>query len=447
MKKKWITFLAATMTAVMCLTACGGSKEAESTEDKESTTEEADSSEEASGEETTITIWCWDEYFNVAAMKTAAEIYNEEHPEVTFDIQDIALEDIEMKLHTNLVNGSVEGLADIVLIADMSYAKFLEAYSDSFLDTTDLFPYDEFAEGKLVFSEYEGSQYGVPFDSGVGGLFYRSDYFEEAGISADKLNDITYEEYIEIGKELKEKTGKALTVFDWSMQAGNMRDTMFMYAGIYDEDGNIYIKDNEAIREAFEISKELIDSGIVVETNGWEEMVAAINNGEVASYVSGAWFVGSIKAAEEQSGCWGVCSPPRLEAEGSVNAIDTTGCTWALFEGKENNDVAIDFLNELYAGNEEFYGSILVNQGAIGSWVPSYDIEEYETEDEFFGGQQVNKIFSDMIPEIKVGNLNGHYTEIANAIDQVLADYVDGNIDIDTAMQNTEDAFKSLVGE
>ncbi len=45
--------------------------------------------------------------------------------------------------------------------------------------------------------------YGVPFDSGVTGWFYRRDYFEQAGIDTSKLNNITMDEYIEIGKKSK----------------------------------------------------------------------------------------------------------------------------------------------------------------------------------------------------------------------------------------------------
>lgn len=43
--------------------------------------------------------------------------------------------------------------------------------------------------------------YGVPFDSGATGFYYRTDYLEQAGYSTADLEDITWNEFIEIGKK------------------------------------------------------------------------------------------------------------------------------------------------------------------------------------------------------------------------------------------------------
>ena len=71
--------------------------------------------------------------------------------------------------------------------------------------------------------------YGVPFDSGSAGLFYRIDILEAAGFTPEDLEDITWPEMIEIAKAVKEKTGKyafqfipsecAFTWFDSAMQS------------------------------------------------------------------------------------------------------------------------------------------------------------------------------------------------------------------------------------
>ena len=65
---------------------------------------------------------------------------------------------------------------------------------------TDHFNYSEFASYKLDFMTVNDRVYGVPFDSGVAGWFYRRDYFEEAGIDVSELGNITMDEYIELGK-------------------------------------------------------------------------------------------------------------------------------------------------------------------------------------------------------------------------------------------------------
>ena len=50
-----------------------------------------------------------------------------------------------------------------------------------------------------------------------------------------------------------------------------------------DEDGNVDIKDNEALKEAFAIYKEIVDSGISKQVADWDQFVGAFNNGEVAT--------------------------------------------------------------------------------------------------------------------------------------------------------------------
>ena len=54
----------------------------------------------------------------------------------------------------------------------------------------------------------------MPFDSGVTGLFYRSDYLEQAGYKAADMQDLTWDKFIQIGKDVKAKTGHNLLGLD-----------------------------------------------------------------------------------------------------------------------------------------------------------------------------------------------------------------------------------------
>ncbi|EFM08349.1 extracellular solute-binding protein family 1, partial [Paenibacillus curdlanolyticus YK9] len=53
-----------------------------------------------------------------------------------------------------------------------------------------------------------GKQYGVPFDSGVTGLYVRTDYLEQAGYKAADLQNIDWNKLIDIGKAIKEKLAR-----------------------------------------------------------------------------------------------------------------------------------------------------------------------------------------------------------------------------------------------
>lgn len=393
-----------------------------------------------------ITIWCWDPNFNVAIMEEAAARYTKANPKVEIEVVSMAKEDVEQKLNTILASGVKKGLPEIVLIEDYNAKKYLESYPGSFAELTKHFNYDEFAPYKLEFMTVNNKVYGVPFDSGVAGWFYRRDYFEQAGIDTSKLNDITMDEYIEIGKKVKEKTGKYMQAGD-PYDGGLMR-TLLQCTGTwyFDEKGNPNMVNNSAMIEAVKVYKKLADSGISKEVTGWNEWVAAFNEGEVASVITGAWIIGSIKAELSQSGKWGVLPVPRLDIPGAVNASNLGGSSWYILQNSENRDLAIEFMKEIYAKDVDFYQKILVDRGAIGTWLPAQKGEAYMAPDPFFGNQRIYVDFSkwiEMIPPVDYGL----YTYEADAaIMGIMPDVYTGKISVEEALKQAEAQCKNLIG-
>lgn len=84
--------------------------------------------------------------------------------------------DIVQKLNTSLSSGTTTGMPNIVLIEDYRIQSFLEAYPDAFLPVTDLINADDFADYKITAGTVDGGKlYSVPFDTGVTGLYVRTD--------------------------------------------------------------------------------------------------------------------------------------------------------------------------------------------------------------------------------------------------------------------------------
>ena len=393
-----------------------------------------------------ITIWCWDPNFNVAIMEEAAARYNKINPNVKIEIVSMAKADVEQKLNTILASGVKKDLPEIVLIEDYNAKKYLESYPGAFADLTDHFNYSEFAPYKLEFMILNDRVYGVPFDSGVAGWFYRRDYFEGAGIDTSKLSSITMDEYIELGKVLKEKTGKYMQAGD-PYDGGLMR-ILLQSAGTwyFDEKGEPNIANNPALKEAVRIYKELNDSGISKEVSGWNEWVAAFNEGDVASVITGVWIVGSIKAEKTQSGKWGVLPIPRPNIPESLNASNLGGSSWYVLENSENKDLAINFMNQIYAKDVDFYQKILIDRGAVGTWLPAQKGEAYSAGDPFFADQIIYVDFAkwiEMIPSVDYGL----YTYEADAaIMGVMPDVYSGKLSIEEALKQAEDQLRNVIG-
>ena len=306
-----------------------------------------------------ITIWAWDESFNIVAANKAKEIYLKDNPDAEVEVVTMAQDDIVAKLNTSLSSGSYEGLPNIVLIEDYKIQGYLTAYQDEFADLSSVANPDDFAEYKTGVNYVDGKLYGIPFDSGVAATFYRTDLIEQAGYTQEDMQDLTWEKYIEIGKAVKEKTGINMYTLDPS-DLGQIR-MMLQSAGEWytDADGKVSIADNQALKDAINIYKDLTESGAVKQVADWDQFVGAFNNGEVASVVTGCWIAPSIKKAEDQSGKWAVASFPKMSANSdSVNASSIGGGGWYVLKNVGNTDMAVDFLGKTFASNVDLMNDL-----------------------------------------------------------------------------------------
>ncbi|MGL5378175.1 MAG: extracellular solute-binding protein, partial [Cetobacterium sp.] len=286
--------------------------------------------------------------------------------------------------------------------------------------------------------------YGIPFDSGVTGLFYRKDYLKEAGISEEKLQNITWNELIEIGKEIKLKTGKQL--MGNGMDDSGLVRVMMQSAGswYFNDKGEVDFLNNDVLKESILTVKNMYNSGLVNNTSGWANWVSNFTSGDVATLSTGAWIIGSIKTEASQSGKWGVAPIPRLSNSNSVNASNLGGSSWYILN-KNNKEVAAKFMKDIFATDKEFYNEILTERGAIGTFLPSQNTASYEKADEFFDNQKVYSDFSNWMKQIPAVNYGVYVTEADQAIVSVLKDIIEDKISLEEGLQKAENQLKSQI--
>jgi len=378
-----------------------------------------------------LTVWAWDANFNGATMQQAFDRYKANNPDDTIDIQIFDKAAMEQKLQAQLASGQTDGLPDIVLVEDYRAQKYLLSFPGAFEPLTDKIDYSAFAPYKVEAATVDGQTYSMPFDSGVAGFFYRSDVLAEAGYKAEDLNDITWDRLIEIGQDVKEKTGQILLPID--PNASDLFRIMMQSAGswYFDADGNVTIADNPVFKSALETYQRLLAAGITKPKNGWTEYTGSFTSGDTLGTPTGVWMTATIKASADQSGKWAVASLPRLgDIETSVNASNLGGSSWYVLSSAPEKDKAIDFLATIWGQDVDFYQDILVNQGAVGSLLAAREGEAYKASDEFFGGEPVWQNWSEWLGEIP-GVKYGIFTEEADAavVAQIPAITSGGNID------------------
>ena len=204
MKKKLLSVLLVGAMA-FSLTACGGGSDDSSSGGGDSGSDEGGSS---GGDK--LVVWTWDPAFNIPAIEEAGKIYKETvNDKFELEVVETLSDDCETKLQTCAESGDFGTMPDIVLMQDNSYQKFVSFYPEAFTDLSDSgIDFSQFAEGKLSYSTVDGKNYGVPFDNGAVVSCYRTDILDQAGYSIADITDIDWDKFIEIGKVVKEKTGK-----------------------------------------------------------------------------------------------------------------------------------------------------------------------------------------------------------------------------------------------
>ena len=422
MKFKRIAAMALAGMMTLSLAACGSSGDGEKAKKKD---------------DNKLTIWAWDESFNIKAANEAKDIYAKENPDAEVEVVTMAQDDIVAKLNTSLSSGSYDGLPDIVLIEDYRIQGYLTAYQDEFADLSDIASADDFASYKTGVNQVDGKMYGIPFDSGVAAVFYRTDLIEQAGYTSEDMQNLTWDKYIEIGKAVKEKTGKHMLTLDPS-DLGQIR-MMLQSAGAWytDEEGKVNIKDNEALKQAFSTYQKIVDSGISKQVSDWDRFVGAFNNGDVASVPIGCWISPSILKAEDQSGKWAVAAFPKMaENADSVNASSIGGAGWYVLKNVGHEELAKDFLSKTFASNAELMNQLAVDINLVSTLKAAESAENYTKGIEYYGGQEVFADFAEWqnaVPTVNYGQdtyaIEDMMTEALQQIlsgtdmDKVLSDY------------------------
>ena len=213
-------------------------------------------------------------------------------------------------------------------------------------------------------------------------------------------------------------------------------------------DGEVKIADNEVLKQAVEVYAQLVNEGYMTEYTDWDQYIASMNNGDAAGVINGCWIMSSVQAAEDQAGKWAVVNMPALDdVDGATNYANCGGASWAVSSNCKNTDLAFDFLNATFGADVDLYDDLLVNAGAIASYLPAAQSETYNEGNEFYGGQAVYKDiveFAGHVPGIDYG---AYYSDIRSALTDAITNVVQKNADIDTEIKNAQDTVEFNIAE
>lgn len=390
-----------------------------------------------------LTIWTWDPTFNIAAMKVAKEMYQKEHPEVEIDIQEVLSEDIETKVITAASAGDLSTLPDILLVQDNSFQKFATNYPEVYADLTDLYDYTDFAPAKVAYSTLNGRHFGIPFDAGTAIATYRTDYLAEAGYTIADLTDIDWDRFLEIGRDVKAKTGRPML----SGQAGALDTVLMMLqscgSSMFTEEGSVNLKNNEELKEVLGYYSTMVKEGIFIEVNTWDEYIGTLSNASVVGTINGCWILGTILSLDSQKGLWDLTNMPKLvKAENATNYSNNGGSSWAVINGKDV-ELAVDFM-KVYR-NMDFYNTILPTTSAIATWAPAKEAPAYTAPNEFYNNQPIFATIVEYTGKVPANITGAYYYDARSALGTAVTNYLNGG-NLDSELATAEETINFTMG-
>jgi lactose/L-arabinose transport system substrate-binding protein len=386
-----------------------------------------------------LTVNYWDDNFNGNALRAAAEDYKT-NVDPDFELELVLVSgssDVENSMTTAGSSGDYSNLTDIVLFQDHYIQRYVADYPAAWLDLEDAgINWDDFGAEKLSYSTVGGKHYGVPVDNGTAIMAYRTDILEECGYKIEDMKGITWEKFLEIGKEVYAKTGKALLSMDGS---GNDLPYMMMQAEGESQfkDGKAFIAGNEKLTRIISIICDMVKENVLILANDWTGYTnETIMQDQVAGVFNGNWIIPTMSQVTDNTGKWQITTIPTLDggdgyaANGGSSLYVTANC--------QNPELAKKFLAYTFGGSTKTYDEALLKGGVIGCCLSAAQSDVYKEGVPFFNGQAVYSDIVEMGSHVPIVEQNDfHYTvrtSIGNAIQNIL-----GGQDVESALQAAQE--------
>jgi len=345
---------------------------------------------------TEITFWWWDD-----AGKLWADGYAKVNPKIKVNFVNTPFADAHDKLLTSFASGS--GAPDVASIeigrvggfsakgglSDLKGAPFDGASIEK-----DMVKY-KWTQGSTT----DGRLVCMPWDIGPAGVWYRTDIMEQLGFPTEpeKIEEMiggskhTWDDFLAFAKQVKDKSGGKTALF---ADAGTD-----IYGAVYRQQGEGYQEGTKLLIEekaerSFQLAararKEALDANIP----WWgPEWAAGVKDNAFAGMVIAAWMQGGLSRDQPQTaGKWRVIHAPEAN-------YNWGGSFVAIPEQSKNKEAAWEFIKWAVA-SAEGQNTMFKSSGVFPAYKPAWEDPLYRQPVEFFGGQPVYQIWTEIADNI-----------------------------------------------
>lgn len=332
LSRKAASLVALVSIASMGLTACSG----DSDEPEGPPKGQGEGPVQEPTEPTTVSFFSW--IGNSPDMKKLAAEFEKEYPNINIKFENVPAESAGQVLTTRIAGNNPPDVAYVNASDTADYASRGAAVDlTDYIERSEVVNPDDYVDAFKTFVTYEDKMWGMPMGGETTGLFYRTDLFEEAGLTGPPE---TWEEFEAAAAALTDEASgqygyelfapeSAYYWYPWLYQAGG---------DLLSEDGEILFTSDEAKAAAeFYVGLTEYSPPDYLNSNSWDGRVA-FAEGQVGMYMAGAWFAGTLtEEFPDIEGKWATAPLP----EGPAGCKTTiAGDALVMMEDTEAPDAA-----------------------------------------------------------------------------------------------------------
>jgi ABC-type glycerol-3-phosphate transport system substrate-binding protein len=262
---------------------------------------------------------------NDGTLPTLRDQFQELHPNITIEFQDVPAEEATDRLTTRIAGGNppdVQFLDQSAVIDFASRNALLDL--GPYIEKSAAIQIDDYVQAFLDASVYEEKVYGLPIDGETTGLFYRTDMFEAAGITAPPT---TWEELEAAAEALTNPDENTYGFILFAPEAA-----YYWYPFLWQNEGELLSEDGMDILFNSDAGKEAAEFYVglaqysppdYLNSNSYDGRIA-FSQGQVGMYVAGAWFAGVMQSEfPDIDGLWSAAPLPERKRCATTVAGDT----------------------------------------------------------------------------------------------------------------------------
>lgn len=446
-KKQMFAMVVAAVMWAGSLAGCGGSDSDENTTAKQNATDEAESKKEeesakSDSEKKKVVLWTWAS----GRFDLAQETYFKTHPDADWEFEEVVVpaEDYLTKLQQSYASG---GDMPDILMAEMGWRA--SAFSLDIWEKLEEEPYN--FDRSVLFDNVIGQItnkddqiLGIENAVNPAFIMYKRDLAEEyLGTSDQKELEAmfqTYDDYIEVGKEVYEKSGGTVHLFPGLQDVANMMYQQKRDQNNVGDNGNLNVLGK--VTPVFETLQKMKENNVcgdlIMYSTEWNNAFAG---SDTIFFPGASWSVTSwvepYDPEGSQKGNWEMFTP----AEGGFS---WGGTCYGIYKNSEMKEEAWDFISWVLLTKE---GAQTMKEGS-GFFLPVkslYEDPEYTAGTrQSFGEQEINKFMTEEIaPNIADASLSVYDSLVEDSVNMVAEMMgADDSLTADKALEE----FKSDLG-